>query len=139
MSSRSRSRTRWAFGAGGLAALLALNAVLLLVQPGLALPRSLADYFFGPAMLRAEVVVSDATGTHDYRLDQGRLLSVAPARGTLRLRERDGRIVAVPVAPTARIELHGQAVPLSALRRGVRVLVVRNGEQPAEAVLAGRR
>ena len=120
-------------------ALLALNAVLVVAQPGVALPRSLADYFFGPAMIRAEVAIQDGTVTHDYRLDQGRLLTVAPARGTLRLRERDGRVVTVQVSPSARIELHGQPVPLAALRRGVRVLVVRDGEQPAETVLAGRR
>ena len=122
-----------------VAALLVLNAVLVVAQPGIAHPRSLADYLFGPAMIRAEVVVQDGTATHDYRLDQGRLLTVAPARGILRLRERDGRVVAVQVAPTARIELHGQPVQLAALRRGVRVLVLRDGEQPAEVVLAGRR
>ena len=137
---RTRSpRPRWIVATALVTALLALNAVLVAVQPGIALPRSLANYFFGPAMVRAEVVIQDATGEHDYRLDQGRVLTVAPARAILRIRERDGRIVAVQVAPTARIELHGQPVPLSARRRGVRVLVVRDGEQPAEAVLAGRR
>jgi hypothetical protein len=135
----ARVKNRLTTAVWAAAALLALNAVLLVAEPGIALPRSLADYFFGPAMIRAEVAIQDATGTHDYRLDQGRLLTVAPARGIVRLRERDGRVVAVQVAPTARIELHGQPVPLTALRRGVRVLVVRDGEQPAEAVLAGRR
>lgn len=139
MTTTDRPRRRWTIAAIALGALLALNAGLLLVQPGHALPRSLANYFFGPAMVRGEILIQDATGVHDYRLDQGRLLTVAPARGVVRIRERDGRIVALPVAPTARIELHGQPVPLSALRRGVRVLVVREGEQPAEAVLAGRR
>lgn len=135
----SRTPRRWTIAAAGVAALLGLNVVLLLVQPGLALPRSLANYFYGPSMVRAEVVVQDATGTHDFRLDQGRIQGVAPARGVLRIVERDGRLVTVQVAPTARIELHGRPVPLAALRRGIRVLVVREGEEPAEAVLAGRR
>ena len=122
-----------------LCALLALNAVLFLVQPGLALPRSLASYFYGNGMIRAEVVVRDIEGTHDWRLDQGRILRVMPARGLLRIIESDGRVVEVQVAPDARIELHGRPVPLGVLRRGVRAFVVREGEGPAEVVLAGRR
>jgi hypothetical protein len=122
-----------------LATLLTLNVVLFLVQPGLALPRSLANYFIGPGLIRAEIFVRDAEGTHDWRLDQGRIMRVLLARSTLRLHEFDGRVVDLQVAPDARIELHGRPVSLAALRRGVRVLVVRDGEQPAEVVLAGRR
>lgn len=122
-----------------LVALLALNAVLFAVQPGLALPRSLANYFYGPGLVRAEVVVRDAEGLHDWRLDQGRILRVMPARSLVRLVEHDGRVVEVQVAPEARIELHGRPVVLGALRRGLRVLVVREGDTPAEVVLAGRR
>jgi hypothetical protein len=135
----SRSRNRWKVAVAALAALLALNAALLLVQPGLALPRSLANYFYGAGMIRAEVVVRDAEGIHDWRLDQGRILRVAPARSMLRIVEHDGRVVELQIALDARIELHGRPVPLAALRRGVRVLVVRDGESPAEVVLAGRR
>jgi hypothetical protein len=131
--------TRWKPAAAVLAALLTLNAVLFLVQPGLALPRSLANYFYGNGMIRAEVVVRDAEGVHDWRLDQGRILRVAPARSLLRLAEPDGRVVEVQVALDARIELHGRPVPLGALRRGLRVFVVREGEGPAVVVLAGRR
>ena len=122
-----------------LAALLALNAVLVVVEPGQGLPRSLANYFYGGGMIRAEILVRDAEGLHDWRLDQGRILRVAPARSLLRLVEHDGRVVEVQVAPDARIELHGRPVPLAALRRGLRVLVVREGEGPAEVLLAGRR
>jgi hypothetical protein len=132
-------RTRWKLAIAALTALLALNAGLFVVQPGLALPRSLANYFYGNGMIRAEVVVRDADGMHDWRLDQGRILRVAPARSFLRIVEPDGRVVEVQVAPDARIELHGRPVPLGALRRGVRAFVVREGEGPAVVVLAGRR
>jgi hypothetical protein len=132
-----RSRSKLALAA--VAALLALNAVLFVVQPGLALPRSLANYFYGNGMIRAEVVVRDAEGIHDWRLDQGRILRVLPARGLLRIIEPDGRVVEVQVALDARIELHGRPVPLGALRRGVRAFVVREGEGMAVVVLAGRR
>ena len=129
----------WKIAGAALGALLALNVLLFLVQPGLALPRSLANYFYGNGMIRAEVVVRDAEGTHDWRLDQGRILRVLPARSMLRLVESDGRVIEVQVAPDARIELHGRPVPVGALRRGVRVFVVREGETPAVVVLAGRR
>jgi hypothetical protein len=131
--------SRWKLAVVALGALLALNAVLFAVQPGLALPRSLANYFYGAGLVRAEVVVRDSEGFHDWRLDQGRILRVAPARSLLRIVEHDGRIVEVQVAPDARVELHGRPVSLPLLRRGMRVLVVRDGEQPAEVVLAGRR
>ena len=36
-----------------VAALLAVNATLLVAQPGLALPGSLGNYFFGPKLVRA--------------------------------------------------------------------------------------
>ena len=139
MTRTKPSRRRSTIAIGAVAALLALNAVLLAVQPGLALPRSLANYFYGPGLIRAEVVVRDAEGTHDWRLDQGRILRVAPARTMLRIVEHDGRVVEFQVAPDARLELHGRPVLLGALRRGMRVLVVREGEGPAEVVLAGRR
>jgi hypothetical protein len=130
---------RWKLAVAAIAALLALNAVLFVVQPGLALPRSLANYFYGPGLIRAEVLVRDAEGIHDWRLDQGRILRVMPARSGLRIVEHDGRVVNVEVAPDARIELHGRPVPLFALRRGIRALIVRDGESPAVVVLAGRR
>ena len=130
---------RWSRATIALCALLALNAVLFVAQPGLALPRSLATYFYGNGLIRAEVLVRDADGTHDWRLDQGRLLRVLPARSLVRIAESDGRVVEIPVAPDARIELHGRPVFLGTLRRGVRVLVVREGESPAVVVLAGRR
>jgi hypothetical protein len=131
--------TRWKLAIVACGALLALNAVLFAVEPGLALPRSLAHYFYGNGLIRAEVLVRDAEGIHDWRLDQGRILRVMPARGMLRFIEHDGRVVEVQIAPDARIELHGRPVPLNFLRRGVRVLTVRDGEGPAEVVLAGRR
>lgn len=115
-----------------LAALLALNAVLLAAQPGLALPRSLAGYFFGPKMIRAEVIVKDQGVLHDYRLDRGRVRAVAP--GSLTLFERDGTLVVVPVAGDAEVTLNGRVVPLSAVRRGMTATTVRDGGAPASTV-----
>ena len=130
-------RTRRSKGIWVVAALLAVNATLLVAQPGLALPGSLGNYFFGPKLVRAEVLVKDGGVLHDYRIDRGVIRNKAD--GTLTLLERDGTLVPIPVAPTAAITLNGRPVAYSALRRGMVATVIRDGEAPANEVRATRR
>ena len=120
-----------------VAALLAVNATLLVAQPGLALPGSLGNYFFGPKLVRAEVVVKDGGVLHDYRIDRGVIRNKAD--GTLTLLERDGTVVAIPVAPTAAITLNGRPIGYAALRRGMVATVIRDGDAPASEVRAARK
>src|ERR671935_79230 len=76
------------------AALLTLNAVLLLVQPGFALPNALTSYLLGPKMVKAEIVLKDGSGLHDYRLDHpdrdadGTRRGAGPRRGPRGRRRR---------------------------------------------------
>ena len=108
-------------------ALLGLNASLLVAQTGLALPQALIDRFFGPRMIRAEVVVqSGPAGVRDFRIDRGKI--VAASAGSVTLRERDGTDVTIEVA--ANVRIHGG----SQLRRGLRVLVVRRANSPAHLI-----
>ena len=130
-------RTRRSKGLWIVAALLALNAVLFVAQPGLALPGSLGNYFFGPKLVRAEVLVKDGGVLHDYRIDRGVIRSKAD--GTLTLLERDGTLVPIPVAATAAITLNGRPVGYAALRRGMVATVIRDGDAPANEVRATRR
>ncbi|MEO5574745.1 MAG: hypothetical protein ABIR67_14135 [Gaiellaceae bacterium] len=130
-------RSRRAKGLWIVAALLAVNATLLLAQPGLALPGSLGSYFFGPKLVRAEVLVKDGGVLHDYRIDRGAIRS--KAGGTLTLLERDGTLVAIPVAPTASIAVGGSPASYAALRRGMVATVIRDGDAPANEVRANRR
>jgi hypothetical protein len=120
----------------GLAALLAVNGVLFVVQPGLALPRSLAGYFFGPRLVRAEVVLRDG-GIRQFRLDRGRLLRKVGS--SLLLREADGTVVTVPVAPDAAILLDGRSATFGELTRGMVVLTIREGGAAASDVRAHSR
>ena len=129
---RRRSKALWA-----VAALLLVNATLLLAQPGLALPGSLGNYFFGPKLVRAEVLVKDGGVLHDYRVDRGTIRN--KAGGTLTLLERDGTLVQIPVAPTAAITLGWRPVAYADLRRGMVATVIRDGDAPAGAVRATRR
>lgn len=135
MRSGKRAKALWA-----VAALLAVNAVLLAAQPGFArsaaLPHGLASYLFGPKLIRAEVLVKDAGTLHAYRIDRGVIRS--KANGSLTLRERDATIVTIPISPTASITVGGRPASFSALRRRMSVTVIREGDAPAIEVRAGR-
>jgi len=120
-----------------VAALLALNGVLLAEGAGQALPGSLGGYFFGPSLVRSEVLVNDGGVLHDYRIDRGVIR--AKANGTLTLFERDGSLVPIAVAPTAAIKIGGRPASFSALRRGMVATVIRDGDAPATEVRATRR
>jgi hypothetical protein len=118
-------------------------AALALVQSGAAGPGSLGAFFFGPKLVRAEVVMSDGGVLRDYRVDRGSVRAVAP--GSITLLERDGTTVTVPVGAGATIRLGGVAVAPARLRialaRGVALTAttVRNGDAPAQAVEVQRR
>jgi hypothetical protein len=124
------------FAVWTIAALLALNAVLLAEGAGMALPGSLGSYFFGPRLVRAEVLVKDGGVLHDYRVDRGTIR--AKPSGALALLERDGSIVTISVAPGATITINGRAASFAALRRGMVATVIRDGDAPATEVRATR-
>ena len=133
-------RKRLKFVTAVLVAAFAMNAGLWLAQGSFgALPRSLADYFFGPRLVRAEVVLKDRGVVHVYRLDRGRVRAVNASAGTITLLERDGTVVTIPVAPNARILVNGSPAPLTAVKRKMMALTVRDGDAPAETVRASRR
>ena len=113
MTRRTVGKRLWA-----VAALLLVNAVLLAAQPGLALPGSL-----GSLLLRAQArarrgracrTAASCTSTGSTAA----CIRVEAEHGTLTLRERDGSLVTIAVAPTPSITLGGRPVPLNALRRG---------------------
>lgn len=124
------------FAVWTVAALLALNAVLLAEGAGMALPGSLGSYFFGPKLVRAEVLVKDGGVLHDYRVDRGTIRAKPGA--ALALLERDGTLVTISVAPGATITIGGQPASFAALRRGMIATVIRDGDAPATEVRATR-
>ena len=119
------------------AASAAALAALALAQGGAASLGSLGNFFFGPKLVRAEVITSEGGVIHDYRVDHGKIQKVTP--GSLTLTEKDGTIVAVPVASTADITLGNAPVPLSKLKRGFTATTVRDGAASASIVVATRR
>lgn len=125
-----RSKALWA-----VAALLLVNAVLLAAPVGYALPGPLGSYLLGPKLVRADVLVKDGGALHLYRVDRGFIRS--KANGSLVLRERDGSLVTIAVAPNATITVRGQPAAYSALRKGMVATVIRDGDAPATEVRAG--
>lgn len=125
-----RSKALWA-----VAVLLLVNAALLAAQPGFALPGSLGAYFFGPKLVRADVVVKDG-GVRLYRVDRGKIRNKAD--GTLLLRELDGTLVTIAISPTAAVTVGGRPASYAELRRGMVATVIREGDAPATEVRAGK-
>ncbi len=115
------------------AVLVALNGFFWLAQGGFALPQALIDRFFGPRMIRAEVILQGARGVvNDFRLDRGVITATGP--GSITLRERDGTLVTIPVAAGARVVGSPRFTDVSRLRPPLRVLVVRKANTPANVI-----
>jgi hypothetical protein len=113
-------------------ALVVLNASLWLAAGGLALPRSIINQFFGNRLVRAEVIVQSPGGTQDWLIDRGVITSVAA--GTVTVREADGRSVAVPVDPAARVQGPPRFFSVARLRPRLRVVLYHQANAPAELV-----
>jgi hypothetical protein len=114
-------------------ALVALNTFFWVVPGGLALSQGLVDQLFGPKMIRAEVLVQTPTGTADYRIDRGVIKTIAP--GSIILKEKNGDMVPIQIAPTALVTgAVGRKGSSTALRVGLRVVVFRLADAPADTI-----
>jgi hypothetical protein len=132
-----RSRMPWIAAATVVTAALALGGVVSSTPAGVAGPGALAKRFFGPSMVRAEVVLKVDGEVRDYRLDRGRIRMARD--GVIVLFERDRTLVSVPISPSTTILLNNQPVAESSLRRGMQALTIRQGDGPAETVVAFTR
>lgn len=94
--------------------------------------RALGELFFNKNMARAEVVIVKGGAVHDYRLDQGKVLSVRS--GVIELLERDGTRQVIPVAPDAQVWINGRITPPSAIPLRVNAITIRDGDQAASVI-----
>ena len=112
-----------------LVALVAVNAFFWIAQGSFALPRAMIDRFFGPRMIRAEVILQAPGGAvNDFRLDRGVITAVTPI--SIDLRERDGSTV----ARRARVAGSPSVTNVAQLRPGLRVLVVHKANARANLI-----
>jgi hypothetical protein len=109
--------------------LVTLNVALWFAAPGLALRRALVTQLFGPGMVRAQV--HEKSG-QDWNLDRGVITQVNSTQ--LTLHEFDGRVQQIPLASTTKVIHLGHRLPLSALARRWRVLVLWPPIGPAQSV-----
>src|SRR3954453_10909277 len=100
------------------------------IGPG---PGRLGDYFFGPKLARAEIVMVEAGVVHDYRVDRGRIRNIG--RGWIELKELDGQFERIPISPATEILFNGQPGPPQALARGMVATAIRDGNAPAERIV----
>jgi hypothetical protein len=110
------------------------TAARYVVQPALAMPQRLAGYLYGARMIRAESIVHENGVVRLLRVDQGRI--TAARDGLLRIRERDGTVVMLPVSPSAEITLNGRPARFAELQRGMHAAAVREGDAAAHVVVA---
>jgi hypothetical protein len=110
-------------------ALAVLPAAGAGAQPARTFQGSLMRTLFGPAMVRAEVIVQEGELLRDLRVDRGRIRWIGPRQ--LRLLERDGTIVAIPLDAATSAWTRGARTPLAALRRGAYVTTLRTADQAA--------
>jgi hypothetical protein len=102
----------------------------------LVLPRALQNNYLGPKMIRSEIYLKANNVLHDFLIDAGRIQSVNSDTQTITLKEKDGTTQPIVVSPTARIKLNGTSSSFAALRRGLHATTIRDGDAPAEQVLA---
>jgi len=115
-------------------ALVALNVFFWLAESGFALPGSgIIQSLLGGRMIRAEVVWQSPDGTiQDTQLYRGIITAVGPTSITLRERDRPSDVI--PVSSNATVRVGYQVETVSQLRRGMRVVVARPANLPADTI-----
>jgi hypothetical protein len=112
--------------------LVALNAFFWMAGGGMALSRAIINQFFGPRMIRAEVIVQSPGGPEDWRIDRGVITGVSG--GVVTIREADGTTQTVSVDPNARVQGPARFASPSKLRPRLRVVLYHQANAPADLV-----
>ncbi len=113
-------------------ALVAVNAFFWLASSGFAVTRGLIQDLFGQRLIRAEVVWQAPNGAiQDTEVTRGFVRSVNPSAVTLR--ERDRPSDTIPLSST--VAVRGLVSSLSQLQRGMRVVVFRSANEPADTIV----
>lgn len=115
--------------------LVSVNVFFWLAGSGLALSSAngIIQTLLGGRMIRAEVVWQAPDGSiRDTQLYRGVITAVSP--GSITLRERDRPADVIPVAPDATVRVGAQVEATSQLKRGMRVVVARGANEPADTI-----
>ena len=114
-----------------------VNAVLLAAPAGSRTAGPLGSYFFGPKLVRAEVLVKDGGALHLYRVDRGVIRSKANGVAR-RCASATAASSTIAVAPDATITIRGRPPRIPLCGKGMAATVIRDGDAPANEVRAGQ-
>jgi hypothetical protein len=115
--------------------LVTVNVFFWLAGSGFALPSAggILQTLLGGRMIRAEVVWQAPDGTvRDSQLYRGVITAIAP--GSITLREKDRPADVIPIAADVVVRSGFQVETTSALKRGMRVVVERPANEPADTI-----
>jgi hypothetical protein len=106
----------------------------LLIAAATAAPsrRSVLADLFGPNLIRGQLVMFFGGQDTEVWFDRGRITQAGG--GAITIREKDGQVVRISIAPGAKITLGGAAVGPNALRKGMQAQVQRPGDAPATRI-----
>jgi len=118
-----------------LTAILATLGVALWLAPtGLALRNAVVKQVFGGKLVRLEVIEKKPVGAStDWRIDHGVITAVSSTQ--LTLRESDGRIQPIPIAPSTRVIRRGVVTSLNRLHARLYALVTWPADGAAQSVV----
>jgi hypothetical protein len=111
--------------------------LLIAVGAAYAFKRSVLADLFGPNLIRGQLVIYAGGQDSEVWFDRGKITQAGG--GAITIREKDGQVVRVEIAPGARITLGGMNVGPNALRRGMQAQVFRPGDAPATRIDATLR
>lgn len=116
------------------AVLVAANVFFWLAASGFALPGGgLIQQLLGGRMIRADIVwQSPNGGVRETLLYRGVITAVTPTSITLREKDRPADVI--QITPTATVRFGATATTVSALHKGMRVVVAGSPLEPADTI-----
>ena len=115
--------------------LVSVNVFFWLAGSGFAFSTAggLIQTLLGGRMIRAEVFWQAPDGTfRDSLLYRGVITGISP--DSITLREKDRPADVIPVAPDAAVRFGAQVETTSQLKRGMRVVIARGANEPADTI-----
>src|SRR3954447_13734538 len=111
--------------------------MLIAAGAAFALKRSVLADLFGSNLVRGQLVIYAGGQDSEVWFDRGRITQAGG--GSITIREKDGQVVRIAIAPGAKITVGNASVGPNALRKGMQAQVYRPGDAPATRIDATMR
>jgi hypothetical protein len=111
--------------------------LLIAAGAAFAIKRSVLADLFGSNLVRGQLVIYAGGQDSEVWFDRGRITQAGG--GSITIREKDGQVVRIAIAPGAKITVGNANVGPNALRKGMQAQVYRPGDAPATRIDATLR